>query len=117
MGRKNVVKSFKMLDAVDISSSQTSDATNVINLDTASIHVVWSAGSSPVGTITVEARNGENDSWYELDFGSTISVSGASGDHQIMLNEMPFTDIRILYTATSGSATLTATLTMKTMGA
>lgn len=117
MGRKNIVKSFKMFDAVELSSSQTSAATNVINLDTASIHLVWSAGSSPVGDITVEARNGEDDSWYELDFGSTISISGASGDHQLMLNEMPFTDIRIVYTRTSGSATLDAVLTMKTTGA
>lgn len=115
MSRKNVVKSYKMLDAVDMSSSQTSDATSVINLDVASIHVAWSAASG-ASTITVEARNGENDSWYALDFGSVIATSGASGDHQITLLEMPFTDIRILTTAaTSGS--LTATISAKTTGA
>lgn len=104
-----------MLDAVDMSSSQTSDATSVINLDVASIHVAWSAASG-ASTITVEARNGENDSWYALDFGSVIATSGASGDHQITLLEMPFTDIRILTTAaTSGS--LTATISAKTTGA
>lgn len=116
MGRKNVIKSFKMFDAGDISGSITSSTTNVINQDKASIHLEWT-GTSPVGTITVEARNGENDSWYELDFGTTISISGNSGDHQLVFNEMPFTDIRIQYASTSGTGSLDATFTSKTIGA
>jgi hypothetical protein len=94
----------------------TSSIVNVINLDTASIHVYWN-GTSPVGVITVEARNGESNSWYNLDFGSTISVSGNSGNHQIVFTEMPFTDIRLVYTRSSGSGTLNAIITMKTTGA
>lgn len=115
MSRKNVVQSFKMLNAINMASPSTSDATSVINLDVASIHVVWSAAVG-ASTITVQARNGKTDSWYALDFGSAIATSGASGDHQITLLEMPFTDIRILTTAaTSGS--LTATISAKTTGA
>jgi hypothetical protein len=115
MGRKNVLKSYKMLDAVNMASTQTSDATSVINLDSASIHVVWSAATG-AATITVEARNGEHDSWYTLDFGSAIATSGASGDHQISLFQLPFTDIRIKTTAASAGS-LTATITAKVTGA
>lgn len=113
--RKNVVKSYDMLSAASMASDQTSAATNVINMDKASIHVSWT-GSSPVGTLSVQARNGELDSWYDLDFGGVISVSGASGDHQIILNELPFTDIRLTYTATSGSGSITARISMKQVG-
>lgn len=116
MGRKNVVKSYKMIDAGDLSGNITSNITSVINLDNASIHLIWS-GTSPVGVITVEARNGENDSWYELDFGSAINISGNSGDHQIVFTQMPFTDIRVKYTASSGTGSIDALITLKTIGA
>lgn len=116
MGRKHTVKSFKMLDSADISGNQTSTTTNVLQSDIASIALEWT-GTSPVGTLTVEARNGEKANFLELDFGSTISISGNTGDHIINLLEMPFTDIRLQYTAGSGTGNMTATLTMKSIGA
>ena len=116
MARKNFVEQFKMLDAADISTNQTSELTNVLKLDQASIILEWS-GSSPVGTVTVEARNGSDGNFYELDMGSTISISGNSGNHQLLFSEMPFSDIRLQYTSTSGTGSLTATITSKTVGA
>lgn len=106
-----------MFDAVSMATSQTSAATNVQNLDSASIFVEWSGASSPVGTVTVQARNGAAGTWYTLDFGASIDVSGASGNHQLVFNEMPFTDIRLVYTRSSGSGPLTATISAKTVGA
>lgn len=111
-----------MLNAVSLGATVTSGATSVKGVDKASILVEWSAGTSPVGTITVEARNGDGDgqtapTWYELDMGSAISVSGSSGNHQLVFNELPFTDLRIKYTRSSGTATMTATITMKAVGA
>lgn len=116
MGRKNVLKSFKMIDSGDLSGNITSSVTSVINMDKASVHLNWS-GSSPVGTVTVEARNGEDNPWYELDFGSTISISGNSGDHQLVLNELPFTDIRLQFASTSGTGNIDAIITSKVTGA
>ena len=116
MGRKNVVKSYKMFDQEDISTSATSSITSVINQDKASISVSWS-GTSPVGTLTVEARNGKDESFYTLEFGAPIPISGNTGDHQLILSEMPFTDIRIQYTSTSGTGTMDAIITSKTVGA
>lgn len=112
MGRKNVVKSYKMIDAGDLSGDITSESTSVINLDKASIHIVWS-GSSPSGTINVQAKNGDKGTWRSLDFGTTISVSGNSGEHDIILNELPFDEIRVVYTSTSGTGTVDAVLTAK----
>lgn len=117
-GRKSVVKGFNMFGADgDISASVTSAETSVINLDKASIDVTWT-GSAPVGTLTVEATNDEkNEVWRTLDMGGTISISGASGAHELIFNELPFTAIRLVYTRTSGTGTILAKIVAKTVGA
>lgn len=115
MARKNVLKSFKMIDAGDLSGNITSEITSVINLDKASIVLAWT-GTSPVGTIEVQARNGEDDAWRALEFSSAINISGNSGDHRILLNETPFTDIRVVYNFASGTGTLDAIVTAKQVG-
>ena len=125
MGRKNVVRSYKMFDAVTISTDQSSTATNVLNLDNASIQVIWSGGGTPVGTITIEATNIDPDlpsfdsttDYVTLTLSGTIAVSGNSGNHSIILEEMPFYAIRLIYTSTSGTATMSAYLSSKTIGA
>lgn len=114
--RKHVVKSFKMFDQANISGNATSEITNVMNLDKASIHLEWSSASID-GEILVEARNGVDDSWYVLDFNTTLAVNTDNSFMQIVLNELPFTDIRLRYVSTAGSGTIDATLTMKTTGA
>lgn len=105
-----------MIDSQSMGADVTSSVVNVQNLDQGSIIVEWS-GTSPVGEITVEARNGEQSNWYELDFNSTISISGNTGTHQVVFNSMPFTDIRLQYNRTSGTGTLDAVITAKSVGA
>jgi len=125
VGRKNIVRSYKMFDAVTISTTQSSTATNVLNLDNASIQVIWSGGGTPVGTLTVEATNVDPDlpsfdstaDYVTLTLSGTIAVSGNSGNHSIILEEMPFYAIRLTYTSTSGTATMSAYLSSKTIGA
>ncbi len=105
-----------MLDASDISTNSTSAESVVLNQDIASIHVVWT-GSSPVGVITVEAKNGDKDSaWRVLDMGATINVSGNSGEHDLTFTELPFHSLRIVYTAGGGTGSLDAVITSKTVG-
>lgn len=115
MARKNVVASYKMFDAVSLASTQTSQPTSVLQQDKATIHLHWT-GTSPVGVVSVQARNGAQDSWYDLQFDNSIAISGNTGDHQIIFLEMPFTDIRLVYTRTSGVGALTATITLKQVG-
>jgi hypothetical protein len=114
--RKNVVRGFLMLDQADLSTNQQSIEVNTLNLDKASIYVDWT-GTAPVGTLVVEAKNSESGDWFPLDFGSAIAVSGASGQHTILLNELPFYAIRLAYTTTSGSGAIDALIVAKTVGA
>ncbi len=114
--RKNVVKGFQPFQATSLAANATSPEVNVINLDKASIYVDW-AGTSPVGTLAVEAKNREDGDWFALDFGSPISISGNSGNHLIVLNELPFLAIRLVYTAGSGTGTIDAVIAAKTVGA
>lgn len=111
-----------MFDAVDLSVAQTSSSTNVTYLDRASITLEWT-GSDAVGVITVEARKKKEaqsvaDSDYKvLDFGSSIDITGVTGDHILIFDSLDFTDIRIQYVPTSGTVgTLTAVITAKQIG-
>lgn len=115
MARKNIVASYAMIDAGDLSGNLTSEIVNVQNMDKGSVHLSW-AGASPVGVVTVQARNGANDAWFNLSMGSAIAISGSSGDHQLIFNEMPFTDIRLQYTSTSGTGSMDAIITLKQTG-
>jgi len=115
MARKSVTKPFKTFDAANLAANATSSITNVENLDKASISIVFS-GTAPVGVVTVEVRNGAKDSFQVLDMGSTINITGASGTHQLVFNELPFTELRLQYTRTSGTGTMDATFTGKVIG-
>jgi hypothetical protein len=115
MARKNVIKGYKPFDEVDISSNQDSEEIVVTNLDKASIHVMWS-GSSPVGTMVVQAKNGEKGTYYNLEGLDAISITGNSGDHVIIFSDMPFTHLKISFTNTSGTGSMTANMTAKQIG-
>jgi hypothetical protein len=117
LAAKNV-HTWKPLDAVSMSTDQTSEITDIKNLDNVGYIISW-AGASPVGTVTVEVSNDKEDEptiWHELDFGASIEITGNSGSHDININQLPFSKIRIKYNRTSGSGTLTAAMTMKQVG-
>ena len=117
MGRKNVIEGFKAFDAINLATASTvSQSINVLTLDKASLHIKWT-GTFPVGVITIQAKNGPNDTFYDLDFGSAINITGNSGEHQIMFNEMPFSELTVTYTKTSGTGTMSGFFTAKVTGA
>jgi len=116
LSRKNVIYGYLAFDAVSIGASQTSSEIEVGGEDYGSIYLFWT-GSSPVGTLEVQAKNGANGTYRALDFGSTISISGASGNHDLILNELPFTHLKLVYTRSSGTGSLTANVTLKSKGA
>jgi hypothetical protein len=116
LARKHVVYGYKAFNSADISTNQTSAEIEVGQSDYGSIFVSWS-GTSPSGTLEVQAKNGENGTYRALDFGSTISISGNSGNHDILLKEMPFTHLKLVYTSASGTGLMTASVTFKSKGA
>ena len=111
-----------MLDAVSLASNQTSSETNVTHLDRASVSIDWT-GSDAVGTVEFEARKiNANEAvadadWRTLDFGATIDITGASGNHEVLFNSLDFTEFRVKFVRTSGTTgTITAVLTAKQIG-
>jgi hypothetical protein len=118
MARKNLIHSYALFSAESpVTTTSTSSSTNVEQLDYASIDFQW-ASSDLVATVEVQAKNGKNGDWRALDFGGTISVSGASGSHEILMTQMPFTDLRMTITVTGGSSgEVDAVITAKSEGA
>lgn len=130
MSRKHVVNSYEMFTgtkvatgaitpSVDASVPQTSKLSNVNSADSATIHVNFSTPNS--GTLVVQARNietlpGENTAWYELSFGGPAVITGET-DVQILLNALPFYEIRLVWTPSAGAGTMSAFLNTKVSGA
>lgn len=133
MPRKNLVQSYEMFTgetqpagsglaykSVSATTTQTSQISNVETSDAATIHVHFSAANS--GTLSVEARNiyaNPNEptkGFYPLSFGAPLTIT-AETEVQILLNTMPFTEIRLIWTPLAGVGTMSAFLNMKTVGA
>jgi len=123
MARKNVVNAFSMITDGDMSAEIISSVTDVKNLDNAAIRLTWDIGGTPVGTVTVEAvqtKESEPEAdyeWFELDFGSTITIDNTGTEHQLIFNQLTFDKIRLKYNRTSGTGTMNAKITAKTVGA
>lgn len=120
MSRRPVVKHIAF-DALNAAVAQTQNpVTSVENQDTASYHVKFSAPAS--GTFSVQARNADLRpdqaalAWYDLNFGAPLTIT-AESDVQIVLNELPFKEMRLVWTPTSASGTMSAYLLMKAKGA
>ena len=128
MGRKNIIYTYKMLDAVVLDTSSDSTATVVTTIDHASINITWTggAGGTDTGVVVVQVTNLDSGAstfaasdWVDLTLsGGTINLTGTSGEHLVIFDKIPFRAIRLSYTNTDHtSGTLTAILSAKTIGA
>lgn len=127
MSRKEIQRSYQ--DVVSGSLAGPSFASSPISVnqvDGLFAIVEWSGGVGVTGALTVEARVGEPgpetsdkiSAWVPLDFGTSISISGASGSHIIDITTTKFTQYRFVYTYSAGSAgTIDIRHTAKTVGA
>ncbi len=119
MSRKNLIYNFKPIVNGDMTqSSLTGSATDISQFDTVTYDFLWSGGQSSNGTIGVQYSR-DNINWYNLDFGTTISLGTVSGDHNLVITEVGFQYARPYYTQTNGSATglLNVTIFCTTKGA
>jgi hypothetical protein len=89
-----------------------------------SYDIAWSAGSTPIGTITVQVSNSYEQNadgsvrtagnWTTLTLtGGNPAVSGTSGNGFIDLGMVSAYAIRLVYTRSSGSGTLTVIVNAK----
>lgn len=106
---------FALIDEADMSGDISSTEVEVAEADYGSVHLEWN-GSSPDGTITVQAKSGDNDEWYVVDMGVPITIVGNSGEHQLIFTYLPFTMLRIVYTRTSGTGILMGSIVTKKEG-
>lgn len=120
MSRKLLIHKFDMLSSVtnNMNAAFTSVSTNVEQTDKVSVHIKW-ASTGPTGTFNVQARSGTLDTdWYDLSFATAITVVGTDQEIQVVLQETPFREIRIVWAPTNAiSATCKAILTAKAVGA
>jgi hypothetical protein len=118
MSRKPIAK-FRAITSLSAASAQISKESNVEMVDTCSYHVKFSAPAS--GDLVVEARNADTEAydstkWFEVNFGAPLTIT-AEIDVQILLNELPFKEIRLKWVPSSASGTFDAFLVMKAKGA
>jgi len=128
VGRKNIIYTYKMLDAVALDTSSDSTATVVTTIDHASINITWTggAGGTDTGVVVVQVTNLDSDAstfaasdWVDLTLsGGAINLTGTSGEHLVIFDKIPFRAMRLSYTNSDhSSGTLTAILSAKTIGA
>jgi hypothetical protein len=120
---KAVLYPFPLFKAVTFNTNKTSQAINVRGLDMVFIDFGWTAGVAIAGTVDVEYlrftdTNGDQ-TWEALNVDplNSLAITGASGKHQLFLNgagsPFPLTDIRVLFTRSAGTASLTCYISGK----
>lgn len=113
----------QILTNADMSSTVTSIGTNLISIYAYSIQAVWTGGTAPNGTFSLQGSNdpGDNGSgqgvsqptnWTNI-IGSSQSISGTPGNILFDVVECSYRWVRLIYTPVSGSGTLTATINTK----
>lgn len=106
-----------------MTTSITSEVTIIQNLTQIGYDISWTGGSTPVGVMTVQvsntySQNGDGSvknagNWTTLTLTSPATVSGSTGNGFIDIDATGAYAIRLVYTRTSGSGTMTATISAK----
>ena len=110
MSRKNVILPTKWLDAASLGASIASASRNVTYLDRASIEISATT-SDAVGTFSVEG-SASGSVWVPLSM-ATMALAGASKNILIDIHFTGLQLIRLVYTRTSGTGTVTVYMTAK----
>jgi hypothetical protein len=120
---KSLVRPFKSIADGDMANNIIGKATSLERVDNVMFFIEWT-GTAPVGILNIQflkieqATDGSpSDIWSNLSFGgltgTDISITGNSGSHTIVLTQTPFSKVKPVYTATSGSGTLNITIVAK----
>jgi hypothetical protein len=109
---RRFIQPFQVAENWNMLTSTSSAGIDISNVDDISIVYSWT-GSSPVGTLFVQVRNGETCPWTSLDIAPPASIATNSGSNNIQITNVSFQGLRLTYTASSGSGTLNAWLTGK----
>lgn len=122
MSSRSSLRPVTVLNA-SMASSQTSAVTIMQSLSKLAYAIAWT-GSTPVGTVSIQGSNnyalnpdssvGNAGTWTTLTVTynganvTSIAISGNSGSGIIDINNTSLYALRLVYTAGSGTGTITA---------
>lgn len=119
---KMVLYPVLIINAGDMSAATiTSLVADIMQVDSACLQINYS-GSSPVGTLVVQASlDGANYAPIPVSVGTTaaalsVAIPGATSPILISLSPTTFRYLQVVYTKTSGTGTLSAYLCTKRIG-
>ncbi len=119
MARKNTLLTYKIISAAALGTASTTSAvTGIQFMDNIAMQFIWSAGSTPIGTIAIQvsldyAQDSQgvvtnSGTWTALTISPSLAISGNSGSLYVDLNQLGAPWVRAVYTKTSGTGTLNA---------
>lgn len=113
---------FSVITNGDMSGNITSKPTIIQKLSMIGYDISWT-GTAPVGTMSVQVSNTYSENadgtvrnagnWTTLTLSSPTPVSGATGNGFIDVDATGAYAMRLVYTRTSGTGTMNATITAK----
>lgn len=120
MSSRPLLTPFSVMTNASMAGDITSSVTVITNITQISYQAVWSAGSTPVGTLSVQVSNDYSQnadgtvrnagSWSTATSGS---VSGNTGTGFFQLDTTTSHAIRLIYTRASGSGTMNTVIVGK----
>jgi len=118
MSRKQLLRPFKTVDAQSVATSFASEESVTHLCDLIQYDIIW-AGAGISGNIAIEYSNDDGDTWIPLEFSGNlyIPISGTNGKETILITQQCFNWVRLTYTASSGTGTMDAFITAKSIGA
>jgi len=122
MASRPLLKPFQVITNGDMSGNIISAVTVIDNISMVSYDISW-AGSSPVGTMSIQVSNTYTQNangtvrnpgnWTTLTLSAPTPVSGNSGNGGIDVDATAFNAIRLVYNHVSGTGSLQAVISAK----
>lgn len=122
MASRPIFAPYLIIDSGDMSGNLTSKVTVIQNLSMLSYDVSWT-GTSPVGVMSVQfsntySQNGDGTvrnagNWTTITLNTPATVSGNTGNGMIDIDATGAFAMRLVYTRTSGTGTMNATVNGK----
>lgn len=118
MSSRPILKPFKIFDGVSLGGNATSDVTIIQSFAYVGFTIAWTG--TPAGTFAVQVSNDysidpsgevkDAGTWTALTLSSTPTAAGSSGNDYVDIQGISSYAIRLVYTRTSGTGTVNATI-------
>lgn len=113
MSAKSVINPFKVVDAQSMTTEVISLPTAITSQDNVAYQVTYSG--SPTGSFNVEATL-DGTTWSTLVFSPAMTAANSASPFLININQVPYAQLRLKYTPSSGTGTMTAIVMAKRLG-